>query len=54
MHRAGGGAASEGGLGQVFLPFKGVNTLTIILSKEFLLADDLNIKDPTILRQLDC
>lgn len=37
---------------QVFLPFEGDKTLAIILSKAFLLADDLHITDPTILTQL--
>lgn len=36
----------------VFLPFEGDNTLSIILSKAFLLADDAKIKDETILRQI--
>jgi Domain of unknown function (DUF4132) len=36
----------------VFLPFEGDNTLSIILSKAFLLAADKTIKDPTITRQL--
>ncbi|GAB4399442.1 MAG: hypothetical protein OHK0053_19620 [Microscillaceae bacterium] len=37
---------------QVFLPFEGDRTLSIILSKAFLLADDTNISDPTITSQL--
>lgn len=36
----------------VMLPFEGDTTLTIILSKAFLLADDTKIKDETILQQL--
>jgi hypothetical protein len=36
----------------VRLPFEGDSTLSIILSKAFLLADDHRITDPTILRQL--
>ncbi|PWU15167.1 MAG: hypothetical protein C5B50_15790 [Verrucomicrobia bacterium] len=36
----------------VFLPFEGDNTLSIILSKAFMLADDAKISDPTILRQI--
>jgi hypothetical protein len=36
----------------VFLPFEGDATLSIILSKAFLLADDAKITDPTITRQL--
>ena len=38
----------------LFLPFEGDNTLSIILSKgALLLADDAKIKDPTIVRQID-
>lgn len=37
---------------KVFLPFEGDNTLSIILSKAFLLADDAKIKDPAILSQI--
>ena len=37
---------------QVFLPFEGDNTLTIILSKAFLLAADTKITDPTITQQI--
>jgi len=36
----------------VFLPFEGDRTLSIILSKAMLLADDRAIKDPTIVRQI--
>ena len=36
----------------VFLPFEGDATLSIILSKAFLLAADVAIKDPTITRQI--
>jgi hypothetical protein len=36
----------------VFLPFEGDATLSIILSKAFLLAQDTKITDPTILRQI--
>ncbi len=39
--------------GSMFLPFEGDRTLSIILSKVLLLADDRKIKDPTILRQID-
>jgi hypothetical protein len=35
-----------------FLPFEGDRTLSIILSKAFLLADDARIKDPSILSQI--
>lgn len=38
--------------GQLFLPFDGDSTLSVILSKAFLLADDRSIKDPTITRQI--
>jgi hypothetical protein len=41
-------AGSEG----VHLPFEGDGTLSIILSKAFLLADDSKITDPTITSQL--
>ena len=37
---------------RVFLPFEGDNTLSLILSKALLLAEDAKIKDPTILQQL--
>ena len=46
------GTAGEGLTGKVFLPFEGDNTLAIILSKAFLLADDKQITDPTITRQI--
>lgn len=36
----------------VFLPFEGDNTLSIILSKAFLLAEDKKIADPTIMSQI--
>jgi hypothetical protein len=45
---AGSGQAQE-----VFLPFEGDRTLSIILSKAFLLAEDAKITDPTILRQIN-
>ncbi|MBI3965040.1 MAG: DUF4132 domain-containing protein [Chloroflexi bacterium] len=38
--------------GRVFLPFEGDPTLSVILSKALLLADDRAIKDPTITRQI--
>ncbi len=38
--------------GKVFLPFEGDGTLAIILSKAFLLAEDKEIRDPTIVRQI--
>ncbi|HTU22995.1 MAG TPA: DUF4132 domain-containing protein [Gemmataceae bacterium] len=37
---------------RVFLPFEGDGTLSIVLSKAFLLADDGKITDPTIVSQL--
>ena len=37
---------------KMFLPFEGDNTLSVILSKAFLLAEDAKIKDPTITRQI--
>ncbi len=36
----------------VLLPFEGDRTLSIVLSKAFLLAEDAKIKDPTIARQI--
>ena len=36
----------------VFLPFEGDNTLAVILSKAFLLAEDSKIKDHSILHQI--
>jgi hypothetical protein len=36
----------------VFLPFEGDRTLSIILSKAFMLAEDGTIKDPSIVRQI--
>lgn len=39
--------------GDLFLPFEGDGTLSIIISKALLLADDAKIKDPTITRQID-
>jgi hypothetical protein len=44
------GAAKTGE--KVFLPFEGDSTLSLILSKAFLLAEDAKIKDPTILHQI--
>lgn len=46
-----GGASAKAGE-KVFLPFEGDGTLSIILSKAFLLVDDAKIKDETILRQI--
>ncbi|MFO0958605.1 MAG: DUF4132 domain-containing protein [Isosphaeraceae bacterium] len=38
--------------GGVFLPFEGDNTLSIILSKALMLAEDAKIGDPTIVSQI--
>ena len=38
--------------GKVLLPFEGDRTLSVILSKAFLLAEDEKIKDETITRQI--
>ena len=40
------------GTDRLFLPFEGDATLSIVLSKAFLLAADESIKDPTIVRQI--
>jgi hypothetical protein len=45
-------SAGSRSLQDVFLPFEGDNTLAVILSKAFLLAEDVKIKDQTILRQI--
>lgn len=45
-------ASSRDGSGGVFLPFEGDRTLSIILSKAFLLAEDDKIKDPSITHQI--
>jgi hypothetical protein len=37
----------------LFLPFEGDSTLSIVISKAFLLAEDDKIKDPTITTQID-
>jgi Domain of unknown function (DUF4132) len=39
-------------LGRVFLPFEGDTTLSIIISKALLLADDRSITDPMIVSQI--
>ena len=36
----------------VFLPFEGDQRLSVILSKALLLAEDVKIKDPTIVSQI--
>jgi len=43
---------ARAGTQQVYMPFEGDATPSIILSKAFLLADDGAIKNPVILRQL--
>ena len=43
---------SEIETGDVFLPFEGDRTLSVILSKAFLLANDAKISDSTILSQI--
>src|SRR5205823_2133558 len=43
---------SADGAADVYLPFEGDSTLSVILSKAFLLAEDTKIKDPTITRQI--
>lgn len=43
---------NEPGSNDVFLPFEGDRTLSIILSKAFMLADDATISDLTITRQI--
>ena len=44
------GAAAK--TGKLYLPFEGDGTLAVILSKAFLLANDAEIKDETIRRQI--
>jgi hypothetical protein len=44
--------ATEPRAATVMLPFDGDSTLTVILSKAFLLADDSRIEDPDVLRQM--
>lgn len=45
-------SAETFGQGKVFLPFEGDRILSIILSKAFMLAEDLKITDSTIVRQI--
>ena len=45
-------AARDARAGKLFLPFDDDPTLSLILSKAFLLADDANITDPSITRQI--
>jgi hypothetical protein len=44
--------SGEMGKDKLFIPFEGDQTLAIILSKAFLLAEDKKITDPSITRQL--
>jgi hypothetical protein len=44
--------AADNGPGGVFLPFDGDRTLSIILSKAFMLAEDTKIKDHSIVAQI--
>src|SRR5439155_24587977 len=44
--------AGAKGAPSVFLPFEGDGTLSLILSKAFMLAEDSKITDPTITRQI--
>jgi hypothetical protein len=46
------GAVAMAASDDVFLPFEGDTTLSVILSKAFMLADDTTILDPTITRQI--
>ena len=46
------GPSAAGAPSKVFLPFDGDETLSLILSKAFLLANDKKITDPAISRQL--
>jgi hypothetical protein len=45
-------ASSDKHSDKFFLPFEGDRTLSVILSKAFLLADDSNIKDKSIVSQI--
>ena len=46
------GASKKGDARSVRLPFEGDETLSLILSKAFLLANDQQIREPGILAQL--
>jgi hypothetical protein len=48
----GRGLTGPGPFGKLFLPFEGDQTLSVILSKAFLLAEDNKIKDPSITNQI--
>ena len=43
---------ADNAAGGVFLPFEGDTMLSLILSKAFLLAEDIKIKDPSIVSQI--
>ena len=38
--------------GELFLPFEGDHTLSVVLSKAIMLAADTKIKDPSIVNQI--
>jgi hypothetical protein len=46
------GPSAPGEPGHIYLPFEGDSTMTVILSKAFMLANDTAIKDPSITRQI--
>ncbi len=48
----GRGTAARGQTDNLFLPFEGDHTLSVILSKAFLLAEDRKITDPAIANQI--
>jgi hypothetical protein len=48
----GRGTPARGQTDNLFLPFEGDQTLSVILSKAFLLAEDRKITDPTIANQI--
>ena len=43
---------TRGQTGHLFLPFEGDQTLSVILSKAFLLAEDNKITDSSIVNQI--
>ena len=43
---------AEDPAGSPFLPFEGDRTLSVVVSKALLLADDRKISDPTITSQI--
>jgi hypothetical protein len=47
-----GRSAGKNKTNNLYLPFEGDKTLSVILSKAFMLAEDNKIKDPTIVRQI--